>query len=97
MPIYIQSDLHTYIRTSDDLYRLILQLLGDWVHQFASAVGKVLDSGRRVMVYSGKEDYICNYVGGAEWTNATKWKQEVCVCVHMCSNILGNGTNDQYD
>ena len=47
------------------------------MHAFASAVGKVLDSGRRVMVYSGKEDYICNYVGGAEWTNATRWQQEV--------------------
>ena len=29
------------------------------------------------MVYSGKEDYICNYVGGMEWTNATKWSQQV--------------------
>lgn len=34
------------------------------MHEFASSVGKVLDSGRRVMVYSGKEDYICNYLGG---------------------------------
>lgn len=47
------------------------------MHEFASAVGKVLDSGRRVMVYSGKEDFICNYVGGAEWTNATSWSQQV--------------------
>ncbi len=27
-----------------------------------------------MVVYSGKEDYICNYLGGAAWTNATKWK-----------------------
>ena len=26
------------------------------------------------MVYSGKEDYICNYMGGYEWTNITQWK-----------------------
>ena len=34
----------------------------------------VLDAGRRVVVYSGKEDYICNYLGGFEWTNSTQWK-----------------------
>lgn len=56
---------------------MYLQLLGDWVHEFASATAKVLDSGRRVLVYSGKEDYICNYLGGIEWTNATKWSQQV--------------------
>lgn len=37
------------------------------------AVSTVLSTGRRVMVYSGKEDYICNYLGGLEWANATKW------------------------
>ena len=26
------------------------------------------------MVYSRKEDYICNYFGGFEWTNSTQWK-----------------------
>ena len=24
-------------------------------------------------MYSGKEDFICNYLGGQEWVNATKW------------------------
>ena len=52
-------------------------MLGDWVHQFATATGVVLEAGRRVVVYSGKEDYICNYIGGEEWTNVTQWKQQV--------------------
>ena len=52
-------------------------MLGDWVHQFASATGSVLDSGRRVVVYNGKDDYICNYVGGEGWTNVTQWKEQV--------------------
>lgn len=61
-----------------------MQLVGDWVHEFATATSKVLDSGRRVLVYSGKEDYICNYVGGMEWTNATKWSQQVPImCVRF--------------
>ena len=63
----------------------MLQLLDDWVHEFASATGKVLDSGRRVLVYSGKEDYVCNYVGGAEWTNATKWSQQVAFDTAVCA------------
>ena len=49
----------------------LMQLLSDWVHQFASATGMVLDAGRKVMVYNGKCDYVCNYLGGAEWTNVT--------------------------
>ncbi len=51
-------------------------MLGDWIKDFKSAAGFILDQGRRVVVYSGKEDYICNYVGGSEWTNATKWKNQ---------------------
>ena len=53
--------------------------MGDWVHQFASATGMVLDAGRRVLVYNGKDDYICNYLGGAGWTNVTQWKQQVSI------------------
>ena len=52
-------------------------MLGDWVHQFASATGSVLDAGRRVVVYNGKDDYICNYIGGEGWTNVTQWKEQV--------------------
>ncbi len=51
-------------------------MLGDWIKDFKSATGKVLDQGRRVVVYSGKEDYICNYLGGSEWTNVTQWKNQ---------------------
>lgn len=71
-----------------------MQLLGDWVHQFASATAKVLDSGRRVLVYSGKEDYICNYLGGMEWTNATKWSEQVGLIYTECpfSQLLGRST-----
>ena len=62
-------------------YLLVLfccaQLLGDWVRDFASAVGVVLGHGRRVVVYSGREDFICNYFGGAAWTNATQWSGAV--------------------
>lgn len=52
-------------------------LIGDWVHDFQNATATVMDKGRRAMVYSGKEDYICNYLGGMEWTNSTQWHGRV--------------------
>ena len=48
-------------------------LLPDWIKEFKDAVSTVLSQDRRVLVYSGKEDFICNYLGGQEWVNATKW------------------------
>ena len=56
-----------------------VQLLADWVHSFQSAAGTVLSHGRRVVVYSGKDDFICNYLGGQAWINSTQWNDEVCV------------------
>ncbi len=41
------------------------------------ATGIVLDAGKRVVAYNGKEDYICNYIGGEGWTNITQWKEQV--------------------
>ena len=26
-----------------------------------------------MVVYSGKDDFICNYLGGKEWVESTKW------------------------
>ena len=49
------------------------------MHDFQNATATVLDYKRRVVVYSGKEDFICNYLGGKEWTNSTKWSGQVCV------------------
>ena len=50
-----------------------LFLIHDWIQQFQSDVASILESKRRVLVYSGKEDFICNYLGGLEWANTTKW------------------------
>ena len=66
-------------------------MLGDWVQQFAWATGSVLDAGKKVIVYSGKKDYICNYIGGEEWTNVTQWKEQVRErkehCLYMIAGV----------
>lgn len=50
-----------------------LLLIGDWVHSFQGAAAIVLSHGRRVVVYSGKDDFICNYLGGNAWVESTQW------------------------
>lgn len=35
-----------------------------------------LDAGIPVLVYSGTEDYICNWMGGESWTNALVWRNQ---------------------
>ena len=47
------------------------------MHSFQGATAIVLSHGRRVTVYSGKDDYICNYLGGKEWANSTQWSGQV--------------------
>lgn len=50
-----------------------LALLGDWMKDFASDVALTLAKQVPVLVYSGKDDYICNYEGGWDWTNGMSW------------------------
>mmetsp|Transcript_15332 Transcript_15332/g.17048 ORF Transcript_15332/g.17048 Transcript_15332/m.17048 type:complete len:436 (+) Transcript_15332:1-1308(+) len=48
-------------------------LIGDWVQSFRDDVPKLLQNGVRVLVYSGMEDFVCNYMGGERWLNSMKW------------------------
>ena len=72
----IQAELGVTNHKWEECNRLVeLFLIDNWVCEFQDAVGTVLSMGKRVLVYmySGKEDYICNYIRGLEWTNSTKW------------------------
>ena len=55
----------------------VVQLIGDWVHSFQGAAATVLSHSRRVVVYSGKDDFICNYLGGKAWVESTQWSGQV--------------------
>ena len=45
-------------------------LMGDWFTNAAPKVENLLKNGIKVLVYSGKLDYICNYIGGEMWFKA---------------------------
>ena len=49
-------------------------MLGDWMKNLATKVGKILDKGTAdVLVYSGDKDYICNWRGGEAWSYNANW------------------------
>ena len=55
----------------------VYTILDDWVHSFQSAAAVVLNNSVRVVVYSGVEDYICNYLGGKAWAETAQWSGSV--------------------
>lgn len=50
-----------------------LTLLFDFEKSWGYNVAPLLDAGLPVLIYSGDQDYICNWYGGARWTDALVW------------------------
>eukprot|EP01114_Cavostelium_apophysatum_P014280 TRINITY_DN365_c0_g1_i1.p1 TRINITY_DN365_c0_g1~~TRINITY_DN365_c0_g1_i1.p1 ORF type:complete len:435 (+),score=116.18 TRINITY_DN365_c0_g1_i1:132-1436(+) len=48
-------------------------LLGDWISNLDVNIPSVLAAGVEVLVYSGQNDWICNWYGGRAWTNDLPW------------------------
>jgi cathepsin A (carboxypeptidase C) len=51
--------------------------LGDWVGNFATDLPAALAENIPVLVYSGTNDWICNWIGGQRWTSAMVWPGQV--------------------
>uniref|UniRef100_A0A1X7SRF8 Uncharacterized protein n=1 Tax=Amphimedon queenslandica TaxID=400682 RepID=A0A1X7SRF8_AMPQE len=49
-------------------------LINDEVLSFKSALSMVLQEKKRVLIYSGKWDYVCNYFGGRAWAKLVEWE-----------------------
>jgi serine carboxypeptidase-like clade 4 len=45
----------------------------DWKTNGMPAVANLLDHGIKVLVYAGEYDFMCNWVGQENWTNAVMW------------------------
>lgn len=50
-----------------------LTLMYDWGISWGYNLAPLLDAGVPVLIYSGDMDYICNWMGGFDWTNALVW------------------------
>ena len=50
-----------------------LFLLMDWMKSMEEDITTLLNSGVKVLVYSGDKDFICNWRGGEKWTHEAVW------------------------
>ncbi|SNX85759.1 related to Carboxypeptidase Y precursor [Melanopsichium pennsylvanicum] len=62
-----------FVGCSDIVYQDFAKT-GDGSKESTWAVEKILEKNVRVLSYSGKRDFICNYVGNRAWTEALEWK-----------------------
>jgi len=46
---------------------------GDWMTNCEVYIPPMLAAGYQVLVYSGQEDFICNWYGGAMWSSQMVW------------------------
>ena len=46
----------------------------DFILNCGPQVQQLLDSGVKVLTYYGDQDWICNWMGGNDWSNNLKWK-----------------------
>ena len=48
-------------------------MMSDWGHRFDSAIPEMLEAGKRVMIYAGDKDIICNELGNRWWVDQMEW------------------------
>jgi cathepsin A (carboxypeptidase C) len=49
------------------------KLTNDWMKNYADQIPPMLNDGIRVLIYSGDQDYICNWLGNKAWTMEMEW------------------------
>jgi len=49
------------------------EMLGDWIGSYAFDIPLLLKANVSVLVYSGTEDFVCNYLGGQNWVKDMEW------------------------
>ena len=61
-----------FIGCSDAVYKNFAKT-GDGARESTWAVRNILEKGIKVLTYSGKRDFICNYVGNRDWAEELEW------------------------
>jgi len=55
---------------------IAFELGGDWMNSFQQMLPDQLNTGTRVLIYAGDQDYICNWLGNQAWTQALPWSHQ---------------------
>ena len=50
------------------------RFLTDWVVDYSPHVSRNLDSHLPILIYSGDQDFICNWMGGLSWVENMQWE-----------------------
>ncbi|GAK68298.1 serine carboxypeptidase [Moesziomyces antarcticus] len=61
-----------FVGCSDDVYANFGKT-GDGARDSSWAVSSILEQGVRVLTYSGRRDFICNYLGNRAWSEHLPW------------------------
>ncbi|CDS01145.1 hypothetical protein [Sporisorium scitamineum] len=61
-----------FVGCSDNVYANFAKT-GDGSRDSTWAVSNILENNVRVLTYSGRRDFICNYVGNRAWSEALEW------------------------
>jgi serine carboxypeptidase-like clade 4 len=48
-------------------------MMADWMRDLEPVIPPMLESGLRVLVYAGEDDFICNWLGNKRWVEAMPW------------------------
>jgi len=78
----------SWTECDDEVHTL---LLGDWIVNLDVHIPNLLNSGIEVLVYSGELDYICNWIGGNNWTSALVWNGQSAFNQQNFANWTLNG------
>jgi len=72
----------------------------DWFLNCANYIPPMLEAGIRALVYSGKEDFICNWYGGRDWVAAMPWSGQSSmqsqIPNHMSNWVLNGSTAGEF-
>merc|ERR1711976_11209 len=70
----VQKALNTTGRSFSDCNMAVhTALLGDWMLSLQDKITYLLKNKVHLLVYSGDQDFICNWRGGEAWTNDATW------------------------
>ena len=52
------------------------ELAGDWMKSYQQMLPDQLNSGIKVLIYAGDQDFICNWLGNQAWAQALPWPHQ---------------------
>ena len=58
------------------LVTLGFELAGDWMKSYQQMIPDQLESGIKVLIYAGDQDFICNWLGNQAWAQALPWQHQ---------------------